>query len=239
MSAITSPTRQNWPAAAIFDLDGTLVDSAPDIASAANQALATQDITINARQARQFLGHGARTFMARLMQHQQRACSAHEIDRLTTQFSAAYQRQPCVHSTCFPGATQALAQLQQRQIKTAVCTNKPRAIATQVLDKLELSPWLDVVVGAGQYALKPDPAPLQACMQQLAVTADATVYIGDMAVDRQAGHAAGARVILVEFGYAETAVHTLGADATLHAWPALSCAIAQVRTGNHGDQKLS
>lgn len=221
-----STTASAWPRGIIFDLDGTLIDSVPDITAAVNRALAELEISIDAEQARRFLGAGARQLM-------QRALESHGIDadedrlaHLAAAFTARYREYPCCESIFYPGVEQALERLHKAGVALAICTNKTQEIAEQVAEKLGLDRWIDIVVGAGTYALKPDPEPLAACLSRLELQPADTLYIGDMAVDRQAAAAAGIRVLLAEFGYSTTPVSQLGANGTLTHWTRLGDAIA-------------
>ncbi|MES1954378.1 phosphoglycolate phosphatase [Salinisphaera hydrothermalis] len=219
-----------WPRAVIFDLDGTLIDSAPDIAAAVNATLAEHGIEIDAATARHHLGDGARKLIERVLAAHQVDADHDKLDRLTAVFTERYQAVPCRDSVVFDGACDALSALQANDVKLAVCTNKPQAIADRVVAHLGLDHYIDVVVGAGAYPLKPDPAPLYVCLEALDCDADAAVYVGDMAVDRQAGHAAGLPVVLAEFGYAAGPVADLGADGVISHWRGLDAAVAALRS---------
>lgn len=213
----------------IFDLDGTLIDSAPDITAAVNSALASYGIEIDAATARRFLGDGARKLIERVLGAHDLTADAAEVERLTADFTTRYQARPCQDSMVFDGAREALAALHADGVRLAVCTNKPQPIADRVIAHLGLDRYMDVVIGAGTHPLKPDPAPLLACLDALAVDAGAALYIGDMAVDRQAGHAAGLPVLLAEFGYAGEPVAELGADGVLTQWAGVGDAVAALR----------
>lgn len=214
-----------WPRAIIFDLDGTLIDSAPDIATAVNRALAEFDIAIDAENARRYLGDGARKLIARVLEAHGQPIEATQLTELTDRFGDCYRERPCVDSRLYPGTEAALARLKADGTLLAICTNKPKPIADQVVAHMGLDRYIDAVVGAGQYTLKPDPAPLQACLRQLVCQAGEALYIGDMAVDRQAGHAAGLSVLLADFGYSATPAAQLGADGVLSDWSDLEAAI--------------
>lgn len=219
-----------WPRAVIFDLDGTLIDSAPDIAAAVNATLADHRIQIDAATARRHLGDGARKLIERVLAAHDTHVDADELDRLTAVFTDRYQATPCRDSVVFEGTFEVLEALQADGVRLAVCTNKPQAIADRVIAHLGLDRYIDVVVGAGVHALKPDPAPLHACLAALDCGADSALYVGDMAVDRQAGHAAGLPVLLAEFGYAGDPVSELGADGVIAHWRGLGDAIAALRS---------
>ncbi|MGN8157398.1 HAD-IA family hydrolase [Salinisphaera sp. RV14] len=213
----------------IFDLDGTLIDSAADIAAAVNAALRDHGIVIDAAATRRFVGDGARKLIERVLDAHAVAATGTEIDALTAAFTARYQDRPCQDSVVFDGAGQALARLRADGRRLAVCTNKPQRIAEHVIAHLGLDEYIDVVIGAGVHPLKPDPAPLRACLAALACDADAALYVGDMAVDRKAGHAAGLPVLLAAFGYAAAPVAELGADGVLTHWHDMPGAIAALR----------
>lgn len=221
----------DWPEAVIFDLDGTLIDSAPDVARAANQALAHYDITLDKTQARQFLGEGAEQFIKRALGYHGHKADTQTLQELTRLFSSHYRQSPCADSTVFPGVYPMLERLKRQGRRLALCTNKPRPVAELILRTMGLNRYLDAVIGAGDYALKPDPEPLIACMDRLSANPHSTLYIGDMAVDRMAGHAAGVQVILVEFGYAHEAVARLGAEGSLTDWSRLAGVIDRLRPG--------
>ena len=209
----------DWPAALIFDLDGTLIDSAPDIAAAVERTLAEHDISIDAAEIRDYIGDGA----ARLIE---RVLAARELPvpdeaalaQYVADFNAHYHAIPAAYTRCYDGAAEMLHRARRAGRKIALCTNKPQAVAERVLAELDLLGEFDVLVGAGTYALKPDPEPLYACIDQLGIAPNDALYIGDMAVDRDVARAAGVAVVLVSFGYAHDDVAHFGPEGVLHAW---------------------
>lgn len=218
-----------WPAAIVFDLDGTLIDSAPDIARAAELALADHDIRIDADLARQWLGDGAHKLIERALTSVNAAPDAQTIETLTGRFSAIYQAAPCRHTVVYPGAQALLARLRTDNIRTAICTNKPHAVAVDIVNTLGLDRHIDTLIGGGEYPLKPSPAGILACLDRLGTPTDNTLYVGDMGVDRQAGHAAGLPVMLARFGYAGQDVERMGADGLFSAWSTFDAALAELR----------
>lgn len=223
-------TTRPWPSAIVADLDGTLIDSAPDVLTAANAALLPYGITASLDQVLAWLGNGARVFIAQALQANEVLLADPEVDALTAIFSAHYQAEPCRQTQPFPGAIDTLQSLRQRDISTAVCTNKPEAIAHLVLEKTGLAPHIDILVGAGLQPLKPAPDGLQSCLAQLGIDRADAVYLGDHSVDVQAARAAGLPIILAEFGYAQVPVTTLGADATFARWQDLPAQLASLRS---------
>lgn len=218
-----------WPEAIVFDLDGTLIDSAPDIARAAELALTDYDIRIDAELARQWLGDGAHKLIERALTHVNVAPDAQTIETLTGRFSAIYKAAPCRDTVVYPGAQALLAQLWAENTRTAICTNKPHAVAVDIVDTLGLDRHIDTLIGGGEYPLKPSPAGILACLDRLETPTDNALYVGDMAVDCQAGHAAGLPVLLARFGYAGSDVGRLGADGLFSAWSAFTAALADLR----------
>lgn len=218
-----------WPRAIVFDLDGTLIDSAPDIARAAQDALTDYGVTVDAERARQWLGDGARKLIERALASAGAYPADDTIDALTARFSAIYQATPCRDTTLFPGALATLEQLRADNVRLAICTNKPHTIAAQVINALALDEHIDTVIGGGSYPLKPSPAGILACLDRLGVSTEHALYVGDMAVDQQAGHAAGLPVLLARFGYAGSGVEQLGANSLFSVWSDFGKALAELR----------
>lgn len=219
-----------WPRAIVFDLDGTLIDSAPDIASAAEQALADYGLSIDAERARSWLGDGARQLIVRALASAGAQADAARIDRLTARFSSIYERNPCEHTTLYPGAMTTLGQLRDAGIGLAICTNKPHEIANRVIRSLALDDYVDTWLGGGKVPLKPAPDGILRCLDTLQSAVEQGLYVGDMAVDRQAGHAAGLPVLLATFGYAGDRVVAAGADGFFAGWDTFDEAVEQLRT---------
>lgn len=226
MPGSKSPRRpSDWPRAVVFDLDGTLVDSSPDITVAANVALEFVGVHASPADVRGWLGDGARALIEKALRDYEVDADEERVATLTADFVAAYEACPVKHTTAFGGVRDALAALQARGIPMGVCTNKPETVARQVLDATGLDGYIQALVGGGCRALKPDPAGLLACIAELGGTEDDTVYIGDQAVDVTTARRAGVPVMLVEFGYAGQPASELGADIVLPAWSELEACL--------------
>ena len=193
--------------AIVFDLDGTLVDSAPDIAAAVNIALAELDKPpLLLRQVTGFIGNGLGELvrLVRLecgLPPQVEAALEARVLHLYTAQSAGLTRP-------YPQAVRALEALHHAGHPMAICTNKFHAAAVQVLQDLNLARFFDVVIGGDSLALrKPDPAPLHAAFAGLG--AERKIYIGDSEVDVETAHRAGVDFGLFTKGYRKTPVELL------------------------------
>jgi phosphoglycolate phosphatase len=189
-----------WPRAVVFDLDGTL-DSV-DVAAGSCHARGEARSAVRGRGAH-LMGHGAPGLL--------RGGDPEMAAEMTRQFLDRYAEAPAVHTTAYPGAVDAVAALAAAGIAVGICTNKAAAMARAVLEALGFAPYVGVLVGGDSgHGMKPDPAPLLACIAGLGATPGGTAYIGDHAVDVATARASGVRVLVVPFGYGD--VSTLAAD---------------------------
>lgn len=206
------------PRAVLFDLDGTLVDTGPDIAVAVNSMLAEMGRpTYGQERIMEWVGEGA----ARLVQ---RALTgdvdgrppAEDAERGLALFYEHYAARVCVDSRPYPHAQAALEALRRQGARLACVTNKPERHTRLLLDALSLAYAFDVVVGGDTLAeRKPDPEPIRfACRALNVVEADA-VYVGDSMTDCRAAAAAGVPMVLVSYGYNRGADLTQTASAAI------------------------
>ena len=206
----------------VFDLDGTLIDSALDIAAACNHTLEQSGREPRRlEEIRTFVGDGARALLARAAELPN---DAPELDGLLAVFLSYYTAHPTTHTRLLPGAREALAQFPDCRI--ALCTNKPRVTTAAVLAGLGLAGAFEVVMAGGDLPeKKPDPAPLLRIAAQLRLSPAELVMIGDGPQDVECARAAGARSVGVENGIADRArLHAARPDAliaTLHELAAL------------------
>ncbi len=210
-------------AAIIFDLDGTLVDTAPDLTRALNATLAGEGLArVSPKQARLLIGGGAQALIERGLRSgrgpKPEAREAwNRLARLEEVFLEHYARAPARDSRPFPGLSGLLASLHQRGIKLGVCTNKRRDLAESILTALDLRRFFDAVTGGGAIR-KPDPAPLLATLAALGVPPERAIMIGDSRIDAETARRAGAKLVLVTFGYETCDLDTLGADLLLDSY---------------------
>jgi phosphoglycolate phosphatase len=184
----------------IFDLDGTLVDSAPDIGWALGAALTEAGIEPPPLpEIKAMVGDGARTLVERALE---RAGAAHDADALLARFVDHYRDHLCVGSRLYPGIPDALELLRRAGVRLAVVTNKPGTLARGLLTQLGLAPRLMAIVGDGDgFLRKPDPAAARAVIERAGVAAARTVVVGDGLADVRMARAAGLQVIAAAWGY--------------------------------------
>ena len=197
----------------LFDLDGTLADTLPDLAASTNYVreqnglAAVDDATV-----RSYIGDGARTLL-------QRALAEHEPDAQAIEAAFAtyieHHRAQCtVHTRLFPGAHEHLEQLRQAGHAIAVVTNKPEQFAVPVVKFLGLDAFTSIIVGGDTLPTKkPDPAMLRYALEQLGSSSDGATMVGDGLQDVRSGKRLGVRTIACLFGYGDpAALRAEGAD---------------------------
>ena len=187
----------------LFDLDGTLVDSAPDLHATLNVILREEGcapVTLEA--VRAFIGEGARRLLERSLEAQGEPAEPARLDRLLKRYLAYYGSHISDHSAVYPGVRETLLSLQAAGAGLAVVTNKFEHLAREVLGALELSAFFPVVLGGDSLPeRKPSALPqLEACAR-LAVAPDAALMVGDSRTDIAAARAANISVLCVPYGY--------------------------------------
>ena len=214
----------------IFDLDGTLIDSAPGIRAAVNLMLAGEGAApLDLPTVTSFIGHGLPRLVARVMEA--RAIPATEHARLTALTRAQYDAAPGAATELYPGVADALAALAARGHPLGICTNKPEGPARAILRDLGLLPRFAAVVGGDRLAvLKPDPAPLLACLAEIGHPAP-PVFVGDSEVDAATAHAAAVPFLLFTQGYRKASVADLAPAASFADFARLPAIITTLPTG--------
>jgi phosphoglycolate phosphatase len=231
----------------VFDLDGTLVDTAPDLVATLNVILGREGLPpVPYQAARNMVGGGARMMIERGLTAQVgqarvaldrakpgqarvsvgRTFAAAQLDRLVRDFIDDYSAHIADRSRPFPGLEDALDELAARGCRFAVCTNKLEWLAVRLLDALGLSNRFVAICGADTFGLqKPNPELLRRTILRAGGHADRAVMVGDSISDIAAARAAGIPVVAVDYGYTETAVGELGPDRVISALPDLPNAI--------------
>ena len=199
--------------AIIFDLDGTLIDSAVELTAAVNGGLAHYKLPpVTVSQVKTMIGDGAMALTERAFAAVGRRLNAAGLAEALEVVRGEYARQP--PSGFYPGARETVERLAAMGLSLAVCTNKPEKPAKRILGQLGVTQHFRTIVGGDSFATKkPDPGPIQALMEHLGGTPEDTIMIGDSANDVIAGRIAGLYTVAVSYGYSNTPPHELGADA--------------------------
>ncbi|APE29988.1 phosphoglycolate phosphatase [Halomonas aestuarii] len=187
-----------------FDLDGTLVDSVPDLAAAVDAALADLGLAPRGEpRVRDWVGNGSLRLMARALESaQDREPDEALLARAHQGFLAHYGRAPSARTRLYPGVREALEGLQARGVNLALVTNKPSAFIAPILEAFGLHGRFALCLGGDSLASKkPDPAPLLHVAAQCDIPPSACLMVGDSRHDIEAGRAAGFRTLAVPYGY--------------------------------------
>ena len=185
--------------AILFDLDGTLVDTAPDMVAALIDIQKSEGHeTVSYDVARTYVSHGATGLISLGFPE----VSAHEHERLRLEFLERYERAVCVHSTLFPGLDELLDVFDAAGLPWGIVTNKPARMTMPLLEALGIGVRsASTISGDTIPQRKPDPAPLLLASRETGVAPHRTVYVGDAARDIEAGRAAGMFTIAATYGY--------------------------------------
>ena len=187
-----------------FDLDGTLVDSAPDIAAAMNYALKAMGLMpATVAEVRNFIGDGAYVLLQRGLRHAGlEQPSEEEMSQAKQYFDQAYAEGIAAESICYPDCESVLASFSEQAIALALVTNKPRQFVPPLLQRLGLSDYFPVLLCGDDLAQKkPHPAPIQAAVAQMQKEVSSGYMIGDSVTDMEAAWRAGAGAIYMSYGY--------------------------------------
>lgn len=200
----------------IFDLDGTLIDTAPDLLNILNIVMKQEGRrTFDSTEIRHLVGRGVRNLIIRAFEESGEAIAEDHLDALFAKYLEIYADHCAEESTLFPGVVETLEKLHAEGVKMAVLTNKPHRIAEKVIPAFGLDRFFPVIYGAGKRdCLKPDARLFKEVLADIG-GADKAVMIGDSITDVQTGHNAGAPVVLLSYGYTPTPARELGADAVV------------------------
>lgn len=201
--------------AIVWDLDGTLIDSAPDIAAALNALLEENGLDGHSlEQVKTMIGSGVATLIDRGFAAA--GSSREPSDTEVARFMELYGARAAHATRLYDDVVETLDALSVGGYVHGLCTNKPRRLAADILARLGIKERFGFIVGGDcTPARKPAPVPLLACLEGLAVTAKQAVMVGDSAADLGAARAVGLPAVLVTFGYSQIPVNTLGADAVV------------------------
>ena len=216
--------------ALLFDLDGTIIDSAPDVCASVNRVLETMSRpSISVADTKLLVGFGARTLVEKALAMTGPPGSEEDIDFLLAGFLDGYRRNPSEHTVLFPGARAALERFKEAGVELGICTNKPEATCFPVLEALDLRRYFDTVIcGDTLEFKKPDPRHVFHTLDAMGVVRDDAAFIGDSETDINAAINAGLPSVLVTFGYCHMPLDSVGADALIDHFDQLDKALSLI-----------
>jgi phosphoglycolate phosphatase len=228
--AACSDPSMSKPPIAVFDLDGTLADTAGDLMGALNFVLEQDGIApLPVDQARTLLGAGGRALIERGFAVSGRSLEKPRLEELFKEFLADYESHIAAQSALFPGVVAALDRLERGGYAFAVCTNKMERTSIMLLDALGVTQRFRAICGQDTFGFyKPDARTLPAVIAKAGGEPGRSVMVGDSITDIAAAKNAGIPVIAVDFGYTDKPVSELGPDRIIAHFDALDEAVASL-----------
>jgi phosphoglycolate phosphatase len=217
----------------VFDLDGTLIDTAPDLISTLNIILAREGMPpVEYDSARRMIGGGAKAMIERALAAEGRASSKAELDRLFAAFIDHYAAHIADHSRPFPELEATLEHLAGEGHRLAVCTNKLEWLSVRLLDMLQLTRHFVTICGQDTFGVqKPDPRTLRLTIERAGGEPTRAIMVGDSGTDIRTSRAATVPVIAVDFGYSEVPIALLRPDRIIGSYADLPAAIRDIEAG--------
>jgi phosphoglycolate phosphatase len=214
----------------IYDLDGTLIDSAKDMQVAVSRVLADHRLpAVTEDDVRIFMGQGSKVTMGKAFAKYGKALDDEALTAATREFVKYYEADPISHTTAFAGVAEVVARFSRLGLKQGVCTNKFETPSRTILEHLKLMPPISHVAGADTFPVrKPDPRHILMLLERMGSDPRRAVMIGDSIHDVEAGHGAGLPAILVSWGYTVKPASELGANAVIERFDALPAALAGI-----------
>ncbi len=219
----------------VFDLDGTLVDTAPDLCDATNHALNALSLAPRPEaELRPWISFGARRMLTEALASHGKQPPEAEVDALLAAFIAYYEANIARRSRPFPHVLDAMQRLADDGARLAVCTNKRQSLSELLLKHLKLDDRFAAIAGRDRFPVyKPHPDHLTGAIALAGGDAGRAVMVGDSATDVATARAAGIPVVAVTFGYTDIPAHDLGADRTIECHSDLYPAIADLLVLRH------
>jgi phosphoglycolate phosphatase len=214
----------------IYDLDGTLIDSAKDMQMAVSNVLADHGLpAVSEDDVRIFMGQGSKVTMAKAFARYGKALDEATLTAVTKEFVRYYEADPISHTVAFQGVADVVAHFARLGLKQGVCTNKFETPSRMILEHLKLMPPIADVAGADTFPVrKPDPKHILMLLARMGGDPKRTVMIGDSIHDVEAAHGAGLPAVLVSWGYTVKPASELGAEAVIQRFDALPEALSHL-----------
>jgi phosphoglycolate phosphatase len=223
------------PPTVVFDLDGTLVDTAPDLVATLNAVFVRRGLqALPAEQLRAVIGRGARSMIERSLTIQGQLIPEGEIDYLYSEYIQYYAAHIADHSRPFPGLETALDELAAAGFRFAVCTNKLEWLSVRLLDALSLSRRFVAICGQDTFDVqKPHPDALRKTIFKAGGDPERAIMVGDSETDIATARAAAVPVIAVDFGYTEIPIASLRPDRIIGAFKSLPTVVGELAAKNN------
>ncbi|TAJ33186.1 MAG: HAD family hydrolase [Reyranella sp.] len=214
----------------VYDLDGTLIDSAKDMQLAVSNVLADHGLpAVTEDDLRDFMGQGSKVTMGKAFSKYGRTLDDTTLTAVTAEFVRYYEADPISHTTAFVGVPEVVARFHRMGLKQGVCTNKFEKPSRIILEHLKLMPPISDVAGADSFPVrKPDPRHILMLIERMGGDPRRAVMIGDSTHDAEAARAAGIPSVLVSWGYTSKPASELGADAVIDRFDALPAALEKL-----------
>ena len=214
----------------IYDLDGTLIDSARDMQVAVSKVLADHGLPpVSEDDVRIFMGQGSKVTMAKAFAKHGRPLDDDTLSAVTREFVRYYEADPVSHTSAFAGVSEVVARFDRLGLRQGVCTNKFERPSRMILEHLRLMPPIADLAGADTFPVrKPDPRHILMLVERMGGLPDRAVMVGDSIHDVEAAHGAGLPAVLVSWGYTATPARELGAEAVIERFDALPGALERL-----------
>jgi phosphoglycolate phosphatase len=214
----------------VYDLDGTLIDSARDMQVAVSNVLKDHGLPpVTEDDVRIFMGQGSKVTMNKAFTKYGKILDEAALTGVTKEFVRYYEADPISNTTAFDGVADVVAHFAKLGLKQGVCTNKFERPSRMILEHLKLMPPIADVAGADTFPVrKPDPRHILMLVERMGGDPRSTVMIGDSIHDVEAAHAAGLPAVLVSWGYTVKPASELGAEAVIQRFGALPEALGRI-----------
>ncbi len=211
----------------VFDLDGTLVDTAPDLIGALNFTLTAHGLpAVPYDEARAMIGGGARTLIERALAADGRDCMPADVDRLYIPFVAHYGEHIADRSRLFPDVESVLDSLADDGHRLAVCTNKLERLSRKLLEQLNIADRFAAICGQDTFGVqKPDPQMFRATVTRAGGNPERAIMVGDSITDIRTARAANVPIVAVSFGYTDVPIADLRPDRIISSFAELPAAV--------------